>query len=304
MQLAVVFWMIFIVVLIGIAFAKRATIIENYNILARRFRLSEIAVPESTAEKKSEPGRADDNSGAEPTRTPQSTTISSGVSSETDKSQPNRPVSQPVSTPAPPSKPKNEGPSPAKSEPQPAAPKPGQPAAGNSATQPAPAVKPGANPVQPNRPAVQPPVKPPVKQPESKERGIYFTQVDKDGAILRVKVSRNIPVSDSPMTDSLNSLLAGPTAEEKRKGIINLIPQNTKILSAIVRGNTAYINFNEEFQFNTNGVEGYAAQLRQIIWTATEFPNVKDVQILIEGRRIDYLGEGIWIGSPVSRESF
>jgi spore germination protein GerM len=105
------------------------------------------------------------------------------------------------------------------------------------------------------------------------------------------------------MQDSLNALLAGPTTEEQRRGLLNLIPANAKILSCTVRGSTAYINFSEDFLYNTYGVEGYAAQLRQIIWTATEFPTVKDVQILIEGRRIDYLGEGIWIGSPVNRES-
>jgi len=105
------------------------------------------------------------------------------------------------------------------------------------------------------------------------------------------------------MMDSLNALLAGPTADERRRGLLNLIPPNTIIISATVRGNTAYINFNENFMFNTYGIEGYAAQLRQIIWTATEFSNVNDVQILVEGRRIDYLGEGIWIGSPISRDS-
>jgi spore germination protein GerM len=104
------------------------------------------------------------------------------------------------------------------------------------------------------------------------------------------------------MLDSLNALLQGPTAEEQRRDIVSLIPPGTRILSATVRGNTAYVSFSEEFQYNTYGVEGYAAQLKQIVWTATEFSNVQDVQILIEGRRIDYLGEGIWIGSPLSRE--
>jgi spore germination protein GerM len=105
------------------------------------------------------------------------------------------------------------------------------------------------------------------------------------------------------LTDSLRSLIAGPSAEEERQGLRSLIPPETRLLSSIVRGNTAYISFSEDFQYNTFGVEGYAAQLRQIVWTATEFSNVKDVQILIEGRRIDYLGESIWIGSPLGRES-
>ena len=117
-----------------------------------------------------------------------------------------------------------------------------------------------------------------------------------------VKINRRLPNSASPMLDSLNALLAGPTSEERGRGLATFIPANTRILSAQVRGNTAYINFSEDFQYNTYGVEGYAGQLRQIVYTATEFSNVRDVQILIEGRRIDYLGEGIWIGSPLSRD--
>lgn len=138
---------------------------------------------------------------------------------------------------------------------------------------------------------------------ELRDRVLYFSQVDRSGSILRVKVNRKLPVSDSPMTDVIQALVAGPTADEKRRGLISLIPQGTRMLSATVRGETAYISFSEDFQYNTYGVEGYAGQLRQIVFTATEFLNVKDVQILIEGRRLDYLGEGIWIGSPISRDT-
>lgn len=133
-------------------------------------------------------------------------------------------------------------------------------------------------------------------------RAIYFMQVDKSGDILRRQVNRTIPASDSPLLDTLQALLRGPTAEEQRRSFISLIPQGTRLLSAQVRGSTAYLNFSEEFQFNSNGVEGYAAQIRQIVWTTTEFSNVKDVQFLIEGRRIDYLGENIRVGSPISRD--
>jgi spore germination protein GerM len=135
-----------------------------------------------------------------------------------------------------------------------------------------------------------------------RERTVYFVKIDTDGTILRTAVTRKLAASDSPMLDALGALLLGPVPEEQRGGIITLIPPGTRILSATVRGSTAYISFNEDFQFNTNGADGYTAQLRQVVWTATEFSNIRDVQILIEGRRVDYLGESIWIGSPVSRE--
>jgi spore germination protein GerM len=144
------------------------------------------------------------------------------------------------------------------------------------------------------------PVEPP--QP-SREWPLYFMQLDQDGTIVRTRVTRGLPASPSPMTDVLKALLQGPAVEEQGKGLISLIPPGSRLLSVTIRGETAYISLSEEFQFNTYGAEGYAAALRQIVWSVTEFSNIKDVQILIEGRRIDYLGEGIWIGSPVSRES-
>ena len=189
--------------------------------------------------------------------------------------------------------------------------KPAEPAVQPPPKKPEPTKPPATTPT-PDKPAVQPPppVKPPSEPPapqkpvQTRDRNIYFAQIDKDGQILQSKVTRKIPVSDSPMHDALNVLLTGPSADELNKGILNLIPQNTRILLATVRGSTAYISFSEDFLFNTFGVEGYVAQLRQIVWTVTEFSNVKDVQILVEGKRLDYLGEGIWIGSPINRQSF
>ena len=174
---------------------------------------------------------------------------------------------------------------------------------------PAPEVTPPATPPETEPPvSEQPPVEPPVTQPpppvQTRDRAVYFIQVSNDGQIIQTRVTRRLPVTQSPMSDSLNVMLAGPSAEELNRGVVNFIPQNTKILSAAIRGSTAYLNFSEDFLFNTFGVEGYIAQLRQIVWTVTEFSNVNDVQILIEGRRLDYLGEGIWIGSPISRQSF
>jgi hypothetical protein len=150
----------------------------------------------------------------------------------------------------------------------------------------------------------QPPATQPTEKPvETRDRGIYFMlETSGSSDLLPTKVNRKLAVSDSPLLDSLNALLAGPTSEEKNRGLINFIPSNTRLVSApIVRGNTAYINFNEDFRYNTFGREGLTAQLKQIVWTATEFSNVHDVQILIDGNRVDFISEGIMIGNPLKR---
>ena len=42
----------------------------------------------------------------------------------------------------------------------------------------------------------------------------------------------------------------------------------------------------------------------QIVFTATEIPDIKSVQILIDGQRRDYLTEDIFIRHPLTRDSF
>jgi spore germination protein GerM len=84
-----------------------------------------------------------------------------------------------------------------------------------------------------------------------------------------------------------------------------LIPKGTILLSAAVKDGIAYLNFNESFKFNTMGVEGYMAQLKQIVFTSTEFSTVKKVQFLVEGELVEFLsGEGVYIGKPLDRSSF
>lgn len=136
-------------------------------------------------------------------------------------------------------------------------------------------------------------------------RKIYFVYIGEDGILSRKMVNREVPKNDSPLTTSINLLLEGPNGQESSKGFKSLIPANTKLKSASVKSGIAYLNFSEEFEFNSVGVDGYIGQLMQIVYTATEFPTVEGVQFLIEGEKREYLGsEGVWIGTPLSRSSF
>ena len=148
----------------------------------------------------------------------------------------------------------------------------------------------------------QSPAPPPDVPAEVRERSVYFMRMDADGLLVRTEEKRQIAHSSSPLRDTINVLLAGATTAEKARGITTLIPPETVLINAAMRGNTAVLNFNESFMFNRYGAEGYLAQLRQIIWTATEFPSIKNVLFLIEGQRIDFLGDNIRLDQPISRE--
>ncbi|MGL4986375.1 MAG: GerMN domain-containing protein [Treponemataceae bacterium] len=134
---------------------------------------------------------------------------------------------------------------------------------------------------------------------------LYFVMIEGDGKLLRKDVTRLIPHSQAPLKGTIMSLLNGPDIEDVEKGLISLIPAGTVLLSASVQNKMAVLDFNDDFQFNNYGVDGYLGQLMQVVFTATEFFSIDSVQILIEGKKQDYLGgEGVWIGSPLSQMSF
>ena len=144
-----------------------------------------------------------------------------------------------------------------------------------------------------------------VPLPTVRKARLYFTTVDQSGKIQLKSVIRPIPASDSPLKDTLENLLKGPTSQELNLGLVSMIPTDARLRGVVVRGDTAFVDFNESFRFNAQGIDAMDAQIRQIVYAATEFPSVKKVQIQIEGASVRYLGtEGMRIDAPLGRESF
>lgn len=138
------------------------------------------------------------------------------------------------------------------------------------------------------------------------ELQLCFIEIDAEGSVIRKFVKRTIPKNDSPLSTAIKLLLEGPdTTLVSEKNCMTLIPYGTELLGVKIKDGIAYLDFSEQFEINSFGVEGYNAQLMQIVYTATNFPTVKSVQFLIEGEKKEYLGsEGQWIGSPLSKSSF
>ena len=148
----------------------------------------------------------------------------------------------------------------------------------------------------------------PVEQPKkatTTDLQLCFVYISPEGAVMRQMVKRTVPKNDSPLTTAINLILRGPdTTLSSEKNLTSLIPSGTKLLGAKVQDGIAYLNFSSEFERNSFGVDGYNAQLMQVVYTASAFSTVNSVQFLIEGEKLAYLSEGIWIGSPLSKNSF
>lgn len=134
---------------------------------------------------------------------------------------------------------------------------------------------------------------------------LYFMSIKSDGSVVRTEITRSMPKTSSPLYDSINALISGPSPEEESKGCRTLVSTGTRLLGASVSSGVATLNFSSEFEFNQYGIEGTRGQLQQIVFTATAFPTVESVQFLVDGEKREYLGsEGVWIGSPLSRNNF
>ncbi|GMO15366.1 MAG: GerMN domain-containing protein [Treponemataceae bacterium] len=138
------------------------------------------------------------------------------------------------------------------------------------------------------------------------EERIWFVEILADGIISRRSVIRSVPKTSSSLASAVNSLLAGPTSADAQKKLRTLVPEGVRLLSqSVYDSGVAVLDFSDEFAYNRYGVEGYLAQLMQIVYTATEIGGIDSVQFLINGELTEYLGgEGVWIGSPLSRSSF
>ncbi len=145
----------------------------------------------------------------------------------------------------------------------------------------------------------------PSREHRIRQSVLYYIRVSSDGTPMLQSITREVSYNDSPLTDTLRSLLRALPDREAKEGLVSLIPSGTELLGVAVKDGTAFIDFNDRFRFNSLGAEGFRAELQQVVYTATQFPSVDRVQILIGGQVHRYLGpEGMAIDRPLTRSTF
>ena len=97
-------------------------------------------------------------------------------------------------------------------------------------------------------------------------------------------------------TAAMESLLEGTT----EKGQTNIIPKQTKLRSVKVENGTADVTGDLRKNF-VGGSTGETMLVGSIVDTLTEFPEVKKVQILIDGKKVESLGGHMDLSQPLTR---
>lgn len=138
----------------------------------------------------------------------------------------------------------------------------------------------------------------PANPPEQKVKvTLYF---DAGDAYLG-KVVREVPLNGKSVAERIvEELIAGPT----EPGFHKTIPDGTKLLSLKVEDGIAYVNFSKEIQTNHwGGSAGENITAYSIVNSLTELPEIKKVQFLLEGEKVESIwGHGYTL-EPLARDT-
>ncbi len=113
---------------------------------------------------------------------------------------------------------------------------------------------------------------------------IYFG--DKEAQFLVPEI-RSVPATQAVAKSALEELIKGPESKDK----ISLIPEGTKVLSISIQNGVAEVNLSKEFKEKYPlGSASENILIYSIVNTLTEFPSIKKVHFLVEGKLLEVTG--------------
>lgn len=100
--------------------------------------------------------------------------------------------------------------------------------------------------------------------------------------------------------DALTALLEGPDDADPAHGALSTaIPDGSELLDVRMDGTTAVIDLGDEFA-SGGGSAAMFARLAQLTFTATQFDDVEDVRLLLDGDEVTtFSAEGIELEQPI-----
>lgn len=141
----------------------------------------------------------------------------------------------------------------------------------------------------------------------AEEEGIRKTVMyfkDKDGYL--VPVMRKIPWEEGIARKTLNNMIDNPEIRETLKptGLLPVIPAGTEVLGISINDETGLckVDFSENV-LNNGSEKEEESFIKGVVYTLTEFPAIKEVQILVDGKVLPSLKFGGNISKPLAREN-
>jgi spore germination protein GerM len=130
----------------------------------------------------------------------------------------------------------------------------------------------------------------------------YFVLGGEPGVTGLVPVLRTVPESTAVAKAAMTALLAGPTSKESGdRSITTAIPEGTTLLGVSIKTGVATVNLSSAFD-EGGGTASMRNRLAQVVYTLTQFSNVRSVLFQVEGQTVTVFGsEGIVLDGPSKR---
>jgi len=141
----------------------------------------------------------------------------------------------------------------------------------------------GAEAVQGNNPA------------ETMHVTIYFATQDAKSLVGEV---RAIAKTVHPAQKAVELLLGEP----KNPQLTRVLPEGTKLRGITIKDHIAYVDFNDKLIKNSGGGSTQEIlMVAAVVDTLTEFPEISQVQFMVEGKKVETLTGHMDVGEPLSR---
>ena len=142
------------------------------------------------------------------------------------------------------------------------------------------------------------PVEPPKQEIKQQSFIVYRAAADGREKLLPEKFT----INDNGKRAAENALIALVSTKPQDASMEDVFPIGTKVLSLRVdEKGTAYADFSKELTKKGQGSYGEMMICYAIANTLTEFPNIKRVQILVEGKKVTTLNGHMDVEEPLIR---
>lgn len=152
------------------------------------------------------------------------------------------------------------------------------------------------DPASSNKNNPKPPVNNSTQTVEMMDIRVYYPNSDATRLVAEKKKVKTTAATKYRAV--VEALLEGPSDSKLTK----IFPKDAKVLGVTVSGDTARVDFNRAILDNFNGGStGEEMLVGSVVNTLTEFPEIKKVQFVVEGRRIDSIKGHMDTSKPLTR---
>ena len=131
---------------------------------------------------------------------------------------------------------------------------------------------------------------------------VYFVRAEGVANTLQA-VPRRVEgrTTEARLAGAMRELLAGPTPQEQQAGLLTVIPRGTRLRGVRLENGTVVVDLSGDVE-SGGGSSSMLGRLWQIVYTATQLPQLPRVRILIDGQVREAMGgEGVLIDRPLER---